>query len=108
MRNGFDVLDATGVGRVDRKFCTALLKIISKHVVGHDVIDPIVEALFLQGDVDFDGTVSFVEFWAFANGNVEVLNWMSLYAHHLGAMLGKGQQGYLYIQQLRRVPQQLR
>ena len=32
----------------------------------------------------------------------QVYNWMELYAHHMGAMLGEGQLGYLYVQQLRK------
>ena len=107
MRNAFDVHDTTGIGRVDRAYIASFLKILSKHVVGLETLEPILEGMFLKGDSDFDGHISFVEFWAYANANVEVLNWMSLYAHHLGAMLGQGQIGYLYMQQLRRQPQNL-
>jgi len=92
MRNAFDVLDTTGIGRVNKEFVTNLLRILSKQVIGDEVINPFVDTMFIRclpqtplasnleaesvvfgsGDVDWDGTISFVEFWQFANTNVEV------------------------------------
>jgi len=104
IRNGFDIHDTEGSGHVDREFLRSFLQILSKHVVAPGVIKEIVENMFLHGDRNSDGWVTFDGFWRYAERNAEVLNWMDLYAHHLGAMMGQGQLGYLYIQQLRLGP----
>lgn len=106
VHNCWDVLDVMKRDRVDRKWVVDFLVVITKHVIEHDVLQRITDDLFALADLDHSGSIQFDEFWAFVShpDNVDLYNWMDLYAHHLGAMVGQGQLGHLYIQRLRRRP----